>query len=177
MPRIQPIRRENTAGQLAATLDAVKAKIGLLPNLLATLANSESVLSAYLGLSEALAGGRLTAAQREVIALAVGQANSCQYCLSAHTLIGKGAGLSESAIREARAGRGEDVLNDALAGLAAKLVNQRGRLTDDDLTGARTAGIDDGLILELIAHVALNTLTNYTNHVAATDIDFPVVQL
>jgi uncharacterized peroxidase-related enzyme len=177
MPRIQPIRRENTTGQLAATLDAVKAKIGMLPNLLATLANSESVLNAYLGLSEALAGGRLTAAQREVIALAVGQANRCQYCLSAHTLIGKGAGLTESAIREARAGRGEDVLHDALAGLAVKLVNQRGRLTDDDLTGARTAGIDDGLIIELIAHVALNTLTNFTNHVAATDVDFPVVQL
>ncbi len=177
MPRIQPIRREKTAGQLAATLDAVKAKIGLLPNLLATLANSEPVLNAYLGLSEALAGGRLSAAQREVIALAVGQANSCQYCLSAHTLIGKSAGLSESAIREARAGRGEGAFNDALARLAVKLVNQRGRLSDDDLGAARIAGIDDSLIVEAIALVALNTLTNYTNHVAATDIDFPVVQL
>lgn len=177
MSRIQPIRREKTAGQLAATLDAVKAKIGLLPNLLATLANSEPVLNAYLGLSEALAGGRLSAAQREVIALAVGQANSCQYCLSAHTLIGKSAGLSESAIREARAGRGEGAFNDALARLAVKLVNQRGRLSDDDLGAARIAGIDDSLIVEAIALVALNTLTNYTNHVAATDIDFPVVQL
>jgi len=177
MPRIQPIRRENTTGQLAATLDAVKAKVGLLPNLLATLGNSESVLNAYLGLSEALAGGRLSAAQREVIALAVGQANSCQYCLSAHTLIGKSAGLSESAIREARAGRGEDATSDVLARLAMKLVNQRGLLSDDDIAGARIAGIDDGLIVELVAHVALNTLTNYTNLVAATDIDFPVVQL
>ncbi|WP_434513915.1 carboxymuconolactone decarboxylase family protein [Dechloromonas sp. ARDL1] len=177
MPRIQPIRRENTAGQLAVTLDAVKAKVGMLPNLLATLANSESGLNAYLSLSEALAGGRLTAAQREVIALAIGQANKCQYCLSAHTLISKGAGLSEPAIQAARAGRGESALDSALAGLAVKLVNQRGQLSDADVAGARSAGVDDGLIVEVIAHVALNTLTNYTNHVAATDIDFPVVPL
>jgi len=93
------------------------------------------------------------------------------------SLIGKGAGLSDSAIRAARAGHGEDTFNDTLADLAVKLVNQRGRLTDDDIAEARIAGIDDGLIVELVAHVALNTLTNYTNHVAATDIDFPVVQL
>lgn len=177
MPRIQPIHRENAAGELAATLDAVKAEIGMVPNLVATFANSPAVLNGYLSLSEALAAGRLSAAQREVLALAVGQANSCQYCISAHTLIAKGAGLSELSIREARAGRGEDPKTDAIAKLAVKIVNQRGRLANADICAACDAGLDDELITEVIGHVALNTLTNYTNHIADTDFDFPVVEL
>lgn len=177
MARIQPINRNEATGQLASTLDGVKAKIGVVPNLFGTFAQSPAVLNAYLAFSEALTKGNLTAQQREVIALAVGQTNSCQYCLSAHTLLGKGAGLSPEAIRQARDGASVDPLDDALAKLAVKIVNRRGVLSDADLSEARSAGLTDSLIVEVIAHVALNTLTNYTNHIAATDIDFPVVQL
>ena len=177
MARIQPINRNEATGAVAATLDGVKAKIGVVPNLFATFANAPAVLNAYLAFSEALTHGRLTAAQRETLALAIGQANSCQYCLSAHTLLAKGAGLDATAIRNARQGQANDPLTDALARLAVKIVQQRGVLSDDDLEQARAAGADDGLIVEVIASVALNTLTNYTNHIAATDIDFPVVAL
>lgn len=177
MARIQPINRNEATGQLAATLDGVKAKIGVVPNLFGTFAQSPAVLNAYLAFSEALTHGGLTAAQREVLALAVGQTNSCQYCLSAHTLLGKGAGLSPQAIKDARNGVSDDPLSDALAKLAIKIVDQRGVLSDADLDEARANGITDSLIVEVIAHVALNTLTNYTNHIAATAIDFPVVQL
>lgn len=177
MARIQPIKRNEATGQLATTLDGVKAKIGMVPNLFGTFAQSPAVLNAYLGFSEALTHGHLTAKQREIIALAIGQTNSCQYCLSAHTLVGKGAGLSPEAIQEARKGGSADPLNDALAKLAVKIVDQRGVLSDADLNEARSNGVNDALIVEVIAHVALNTLTNYTNHIAATDIDFPVVQL
>ena len=94
-----------------------------------------------------------------------------------HTLLGKGAGLDATAIRDARAGRADDPLTDALASLAVSIVKQRGVLSDADIERARDAGVDDGLIVEVIANVAFNTLTNYTNHIAATDIDFPVVAL
>lgn len=177
MARIQPINRNEATGQLATTLDSVKAKIGVVPNLFGTFAQSPAVLNAYLSFTEALTHGNLTAKQREVIALAVGQTNSCQYCVSAHTLLGKGAGLSPEAIQEARKGVSADPLNDALAKLAIKIVNQRGVLSDADFSEARSNGVTDALIVEVIAHVALNTLTNYTNHIAATEIDFPVVQL
>lgn len=177
MPRIQTIRRENAPAQVAPILDAVKAKIGMVPNMIATFANSPAVLNAYLGFSEALGGGRLTALQREVIALAVGQTNSCQYCLSAHSVIGKGAGLSVEEIKAARAGRHEDPLTDAAAKLAIKIVAQRGVLSETDREVARSAGVDDGLMIEIIGNVALNTLTNYTNHIAGTDVDFPLVQV
>lgn len=177
MARIQPINRNEATGAVAATLNGVKAKLGVVPNLFTTFAHAPAVLNGYLALSEALTHGRLTAAQRETLALAIGQANSCQYCLSAHTLLAKGAGLDATAIRNARQGQANDPLTDALARLAVKIVQQRGVLSDDDLEQARAAGADDGLIVEVIGSVALNTLTNYTNHIAATDIDFPVVAL
>jgi len=177
MSRIPAINRNEITGELASTFDAIKAKNGIVPNLFATFANSPSILDAYLGFSDALTKGHLTAFQRETLALAIGQANSCQYCVSAHTLIGKGAGLTPDDIRSAREGHASDSVNDAIAQLAVKIVNQRGVLSDKDLNDARNAGVSNAVIVEIIAHVSLNTLTNYLNHIAATDIDFPVVSL
>jgi uncharacterized peroxidase-related enzyme len=175
MPHISPLSLEHADAATATTLKAVHAKLGMLPNLFATLANAPVALNAYLGMSETLAGGRLSAAQREIVALAAGQANRCQYCLSAHTLIGKGAGLSATAIAAARDGRAAQALDNAIAGFTRAVVEQRGVLTDDERASFRHAGLDDGLMLEVIANVALNTLTNYTNHIAGTTVDFPVV--
>lgn len=175
MPHISPLPLAQADAVTAATLKAVHAKLGMLPNLFATLAHAPAALNAYLGMSETLAGGRLSAAQREIVALAAGQANRCQYCLSAHTLIGKGAGLSATDIAAARDGRAAHALDNAIAGFARALVEQRGVVATETMATYRSAGLDDGLILEVIANVALNTLTNYANHVADTTVDFPVV--
>lgn len=177
MPFIHPINPANANSEVAGTLSAVKGKLGMLPNLFATLAQAPTVLKGYLGLAETLGGGRLTPAQREIIALAVGQANACQYCLSAHILLAQGAGLDSNDIVLARSGNAATRLDAALAGLARKLTEQRGKLDSSDLEAYRHAGVDDGLMLEVVAAVALNTLTNYVNHVAGTEVDFPVVQL
>ncbi|MCZ4304457.1 peroxidase-related enzyme [Zoogloeaceae bacterium G21618-S1] len=175
MTQIAPLTLDTADTATAATLKAVKTKLGMVPNMFATLAHAPAALNGYLGLSETLAAGRLSAAQREIVALAAGQANHCQYCLSAHTLIGKGAGLSPEAIAAARQGKGGNALDAAIADFARVLVEQRGVVSAEAMTGYRRAGLDDGLILEVIANVALNTLTNYTNHVADTTVDFPVV--
>ena len=175
MPHITPLTLDAADTATAATLNAVKAKLGMVPNLFATLAHAPAALNAYLGLSETLGGGRLSARQREIVALATGQANSCQYCLSAHTLLGRGAGLKDDEITAARSGQANDALDAAIAGFARALVVDRGRVSADALAGYRRAGLDDGLALEVVANVALNILTNYTNHVADTEIDFPVV--
>lgn len=177
MPRIQPVPRETANPELAQIYDGVKAKIGMLPNLFTTFGNSPTVLKAYLALGDALGSGRLTAVQREIVSLSVGQANACQYCLSAHTLMGKGAGLSDAGVQDARQGKAADPVDNAVAELARKIAVQKGQLSDQDLSDARAAGLDDGLIIELIANVALNTLTNYTNHIAQTTVDFPVVSV
>ncbi len=171
----RPLTIDTADAATAATLKAVKAKLGMVPNLFATLAHAPAALNGYLGLSETLGTGRLNASQREIVALAAGQANRCQYCLSAHTLIGKGAGLSAEAIAAARTGQAANALDDAIAGFARALVEQRGVVSADAMANYRRAGLDDGLILEVIANVALNTLTNYTNHIADPTVDFPVV--
>lgn len=176
-PRIAPLDPASADPAVAATLAAVKAKLGVVPNLFRTFARAPAALNGYLAFSDALSGGRLDAGRREIVALAVGQANSCAYCLAAHSLIGKGAGLSEADIRAARAGASADAADAALAVFARQLTERRGVVDDAELAAFKRAGFDDGHVLEVVALVALNTLTNYTNHVAGTIVDFPVVPL
>lgn len=177
MARISPVSIETADAATAETLRGVEKKIGMVPNLFATFAHAPAVLNGYLALSDALTHGQLTAAQREIVALAIGQANACVYCLAAHTAIGKGAGLSPESISEARAGRADNALDNAIAELAVKIVKQRGVISNDDLAAASAQGVSDALVMEIVANVALNTLTNYTNHIAGTDVDFPAVSL
>ena len=88
MPRITPVQPADASGKTKQMFDAVQAKLGLTPNLVKTLATSPAALEGYLGLNGALAGGALNVQLREQIALAVAQANSCEYCLAAHTALG-----------------------------------------------------------------------------------------
>ena len=177
MPQIQPLTIEQADAESAQKLSAMKAKIGMVPNVVGTLANSPAALNLYLASSHALSGGRLTARQREIIALVIGQLNQCHYCISAHTMIGKGTGLSPEEMINARNGKAINPIDNAIAVVAEKLVNKRGFLTAEDIAEAKANGLDDGLIIEIIANLVHNTLTNYTNHVAQTEIDFPVVPL
>jgi len=177
MPQIHPLTIEQADAESAQKLSAMKAKIGMVPNVVGTLANSPAALNLYLASSHALSGGRLTARQREIIALAIGQLNQCHYCISAHTMIGKGAGLSPEEMIDARLGKASNPVDNAIAIVASKLAAKRGFLTPEDISEAKASGLDDGLIIEIIANLVHNTLTNYTNHVAQTDIDFPVVPL
>lgn len=177
MPRINPLTTDQTDASTASTLNAVKAKLGMVPNLFATFALAPAALNGYLAFSDSLATGRLTARQREIVALSVAQTNTCQYCLSAHSLLGKMAGMNASEIQDARRGKADDPLEYAIASLAAAITRQRGVLTDAELMAFKASGLDDSLIIEIVANVALNVLTNYTNHIAVTDVDFPEVDV
>lgn len=174
MAYIQPLERHQVDAATGATLDAVKAKLGVLPNMFRTFAHSPVALNAYMQLSGATAGGRLTARQREQIALAVGEANDCGYCLAAHTALGKGAGLSPAQIEQARDAQAEDPRDAALLRLASAIVRERGHVPTAELDAFKAAGFGDGDVLEVLVSVVLNIYTNYTNHLARTDIDFPV---
>jgi uncharacterized peroxidase-related enzyme len=157
-------------------LEAVKKQLGAAPNLFRLVANSPAALEGYLGLNGALNKGALPAPTRERIALAVAEINGCDYCLSAHTYLGKNvAKLDDAEMTANRAGSSTDPRADAAVRFAAKVVRQRGHVSEDDLRAVKAAGYDDGQIIEIVLHVALNTLTNYVNEVAKTEIDFPVV--
>lgn len=173
MSRITAIDPAQASGKTAELFSAVKAKLGVVPNLMRTLGQSPVALEAYLGFSGTLAKGVLPAKVREQLALAIGEANTCDYCLAAHSLLGKGAGLTAEAILAARLNRAEDPKTQALLKFAVTVVEDRGLVADEALFVVRAAGASDAEIIEVIAHVALNTLTNYTNHIAQTAIDFP----
>jgi AhpD family alkylhydroperoxidase len=113
---------------------------------------------------------------REQIALAVAENNLCDYCLSAHTFLGKHAGLSDADAARARKGRAADLKADAAVRFAQSLLESHGHASDAELAAARQAGFSDGEIVEVVAIMALNVFTNYLNRVAETDIDFPVVR-
>ena len=176
MSRITQIDPEAATGRAKELLDAVQGKLGLVPNMTRVMANAPAVLDGYLQLSGTLGHGSLTAKAREQIALAVAQANECDYCLAAHSAIGRMVGLTADQIRDSRLGTAVNPKADALIRFARKVVETRGRVSDADLEDVRDAGFDDGAIAEVVAHVALNVFTNYFNNVADTDIDFPTAQ-
>jgi uncharacterized peroxidase-related enzyme len=140
------------------------------------MANSPAVLDAYLKFSGALGEGDLPAKTREQIALTVGQANSCDYCLSAHSAIGKLVGLAADHIRDARLGTAAEPKANAMLSFASQLVEKRGFVSDEDIAAVRDAGASDAEIAEVVANTALNLFTNYVNHVAQTEIDFPLAE-
>lgn len=157
-------------------LVGVKEQLGVVPNLFRLVANSPSALEGYLGLSAALNKGTLPAPTRERIALTVAEINGCDYCLSAHTYLGKNvAKLDDTEIAANRDGSSTDPRAAAAVRFAAKVVRERGEVDEADVQAVRAAGYDDAQIIEIVLHVALNTWTNYINKVAKTDIDFPVV--
>lgn len=176
MSRIHQIAPDSATGKAKELLDAVHGKLGLVPNITRAMANSPAVLEGYLGLSGALGKGSLSPKHREQIALTVGQANHCDYCLAAHSAIGKMVGLTPDQILDSRRGTAIDPKADAVIRFARKLVDERGRVSDADVAEVRAAGLNDGGIAEVVANVALNIFTNYFNHVAETDIDFPKVE-
>lgn len=157
-------------------LEDVRRQLGSVPNLFRVVASSPAALRAYTGFSAALAGGALAAPTRERIALAVAQVNGCGYCLAAHTYLGKNvAKLDDAEITANRHGASNDPKADAAVRFAVAITRARGRATDADVAAVQAAGYSDGEIVEIIAHVALNTLTNYVNEVAQTVVDFPAV--
>jgi len=173
MERITPVNPQTVEGRARELLDAVKARLGLVPNMARSMAVSPPVLEAYLGFIGALGHGVLPARVREQLALNVGEANDCDYCVSAHCALGKGAGLNDQDILDSRRGASTDPKEDVLLRFARTVVEKRGVVTEADIAAVREAGYGDAEIAEVVAHVGLNVFTNYFNHVAGTPIDFP----
>jgi uncharacterized peroxidase-related enzyme len=176
MSRIPPVDPTRTADKARKLLAGVEKTLGAIPNLYRVVAQSPSALEGVLGLTGALTRGRLGPRLREQIALAVAEANACDYCLSAHTALGRGLQLSDAELALARQGRASDPRDDAALRFAQRVIERRGRIDDADLAEVRGAGFDDGQVVEIVANTVLNVFTNYLNQVAGTEIDFPIVR-
>jgi uncharacterized peroxidase-related enzyme len=173
MPRIQTINTDSASTEQQQILASVKRGLGLVPNLVATLTQSPAAANGYLAFSGALAKGSLPRKLQEQISLVVGETNSCDYCVAAHTLLGGKAGLSQAETLAARAAESADPKTEAALVFARKIVTERGQVSDEDVTGLRAHGYTDGDIAEIVANAALNIFTNYFNQVAGTVVDFP----
>lgn len=173
-PHIPPVHPDQ-AGAAGDVLGAVRASLGRVPNIFATMAHSPAVLQGYLAFSGALGEGRLSAALREQIALTVAGENACDYCASAHTALARGAGVSaDEAARNLR-GEASDDRAAVILAFTRTVVRERGHVSSADLEALRSADVDDAELVEIIANIAANLFTNYFNHVAGTEIDFPAV--
>ena len=175
MSRLEQISDAAAGPDAAGLFSAIRAKVGMVPNLYRVVANRPAALTALLGLGEALGKGRFDAKTREAIALAVAGANAYDYCASAHSAIWRSLKVDDAEIASRLRGVSADPRLAAILTFAVRVVEARGLVADADLAAARAAGLDDGDIVETIANVVANIFTNYVNHVAETDIDFPVV--
>ncbi|MEU6987963.1 carboxymuconolactone decarboxylase family protein [Streptomyces sp. NPDC046324] len=178
MQGLHTVEPEVTTGEAAALFTATHRALGVVPNLARVMANSPAVLKGYVGLVTTLnAEGTLSTDVRERIALLMAQENRSDYCLSVHAFRGtKVAGLSAAEATRARRGEADDPWAAAVLELAAVMVRDRGTLADEQLAAARRAGLSDGQIVEVVAHVALNVFTNYLATAARVDIDWPLVR-
>ena len=178
MTRLNTVDPASATGKAKTLLDAVKSKLGLVPNMTRVMANSPATLESYLGFSGALAQGELSHKLREQIALAIAESSECTYCLSAHTVIGGKVGLTPAELAAARRAEAPDAKAAAALRFAKRVAETNGSIENSDVAQVRTAGYSDGQIAEIIAVVALNIFTNIFNKAAAVDVDaaFPRVE-
>jgi uncharacterized peroxidase-related enzyme len=173
MQRIKAIDPDRATGKTRTLLVGIQKTLGMIPNMMRTMANSPAVLEGYLKFRSALGSGELSARLREQVALAVAAANDSQYCLSAHTSSGKSIGLSEDDLIACRRFASNNPKEEAALQFALRIVMTRGEASGMEVERVRQAGFSDEEIAEIIANVGLNIFANYFNKVAGVVIDFP----
>lgn len=177
MTRLKALSPDEATGKTRELFNGIQSKLGMVPNMMRTMGNSSAVLEGYLSLSGALGHGTLGAKTGELIALTVAESNTCDYCLSAHSFIGeKLVGIDTVSLYSAREGKSSNAKIDAALKFSQALVSKKGTVSNVDINLVKAAGYTDGEVGEIVAHVALNILTNYLNKTANTEIDFPVVR-
>jgi uncharacterized peroxidase-related enzyme len=170
----------STATATPATQEILKqihTAFGATPNMFKAVANSPAALKSMWGSFWALGSGALGAKLGEQIAVAVANRNRCEYCLAAHTVLGQSAGVSAQDMSAAQAGKSTDAKTQAALTFALNIVEQRAAISQADVEAVRAAGFNDGEIVEIMAHVALNLFTNYVNVAFNVPVDFPKVAL
>ena len=177
MSRVPLIDASSASADRKALLTQIHGAFGATPNMFKAVANSPAALQSMWGAFGALGGGVIPAKLGEQIAVAVADRNACEYCLAAHTALGRKAGASAEEMSAAQGGEAADPRTAAALRFALKLVEARGQVSEADVQAVRAAGYSDQEIVEILAHVALNLFTNYVNVAFAVPVDFPAVKL
>ncbi|WNG44155.1 carboxymuconolactone decarboxylase family protein [Archangium minus] len=178
MARFQAIPFEEATGATAEVFTALKQSLGRIPNAYATLGSLQpAALKAMLAADKALAGGSLSKPDQETVKLVVSEAVGCDYCVAAHTLVGKMAGLSPEAMRQVRAGQPTgDAKRDALVRFVRYLLAHPGTLPDAEVSAILEAGYTPQQLVEVGLAISVITFTNVFNRINDTVLDFPKPQ-
>jgi uncharacterized peroxidase-related enzyme len=177
MSRLPLIDPAQATGERQQLLSQIHGAFGATPAMFRAVANSTAALKSMWGSFGALGGGVIPASLGEQIAVAVADRNHCEYCLAAHTALGRKAGVSAADMAAAQQGESADPKTAAALRFALKLVNDRAQVSDTDVQALRDVGFSDEEIMEILAHVALNLFTNYVNVAFDVPLDFPRVRL
>lgn len=143
-------------------------------NIFKGMANNADVLKAFLGFSQGVKAGSLTAAEHEIVSLVASQRRECEYCLAAHTQLAQNAGIEEELALRIRQGRVNNPKHQVLIDFVHAILQTGGDVSDEQLEAFRAAGYDDAAIVEVLGEVAVITFTNFFNHLNHTELDFPV---
>jgi len=172
MPHINVPAREEVSPANQAIFDNLKKSLGMVPNLYATFAHSDTALANYLAFQNAPSS--VSGKAREVVNLVVSQVNQCQYCLAAHTMLGKMNGFSDSEILEIRGGHASfDPKFDALARLTQSVVQHRGHVEQPLIEAFFAAGWTKENLVDAYLIIGDKTVSNYLHSTTQIPVDFP----
>lgn len=177
MSRIELLNPETATGERKEILTQIHNAFGTTPNMFKAIGNSTAALKMMWSAFGALGTGKIGAKLGEQIAVAIANANRCEYCLAAHTVLGQGAGVSAETMSQAQVGNSSDPKTQAALNFALKIVKERAHVSPEDISSLRKVGFGDEEIAEILAHTALNIFTNYTNVAFDVPLDFPKVAL
>lgn len=151
--------------------DALKG-YGFVPNLYATMAEAPTILEGYTTLAGIFGKTDLTETERQIILMTNNRLNGCAYCMAAHTTLSQMAGVAGEVINALRNDTPiADSKLEALRQFAMQINETRGWPSDAQIEAFLAAGYTRQTVLEVILGTALKTLSNYTNHIAETDLD------
>lgn len=176
MERLSKIDPAGASGKAKELLEAVQGKMGRVPNIFAHMAHSPAALQTVLAESDLLAKGKLRGKLREQIAIALAVQTGCEYCLHAHSAIGKMQGASDEELRLAQKAEAPEPKADAVLKFAVEILKTQGGVSDGALATVREAGVSDEEIVEIVANVGHNLFTNFFNRLVQTPVDFPEVE-
>ena len=152
--------------------DSLQKGVGFVPNLYAAFAYSDTALGDYLALQNRKS--TLKAKEREIINLVVSQVNECQYCLAAHTAIGKMNGFSDDQFLEIRSGRATfDPKFDALAGFVKDIVVNRSKPSPELVDAFFDAGYTKANLIDTIIVIGDKIISNFIHGTTQVPVDFP----
>lgn len=173
MTKIDLLPYEQAGPATQELYSMLKQKLGRVPNIYQVYGHSASALKANLLMDDALSQGILTGREIEVVALVVSQYNGCDYCLAAHTALGKMWGMKEAETLDVRRGTSGSAKELALLQFTQALLEQKGRIAEQELNAFLEAGYTTGAVVEVIGQIAKNIFNNYTNHISGAAVDFP----